>query len=236
MNILVQFPTLARKKRFLECLRLYVGKVSGKHHLTFNINCDLDDLTMNNADTINEIKEIFDGQSVCFDNMHFDRDTTKISAINDHINIEEFDVVICASDDMIPYVDGWDHKIATAMQDNYPDTDGCVSFSDGRDVGNLITFSIMGRKLYERFGYIYHPDYKGLYCDNEFTDEVNRLGKVTYIDEEIIGHEHYAEDGNRNSGKIDYAARKTLHFSGRDGIMYEKRKELGFPRERISHD
>ena len=138
---------------------------------------------------------------------------------------------------MIPQVDNWDDYIVTAMMEHYPDLDGCISFDDGHaDKCGLITFSILGRKLYDHFGYIYHPDYKSLYCDQEFTEEVKRLDKVTYIDKMIIKHEHYAEEGNSNSGDCDYSAKKTLYFSGRDGQVFEERKKLGFPKKRITTD
>ena len=122
------------------------------------------------------------------------------------------------------------------MTENFPDTDGCVHFDDGYTHHQLITFSILGRKLYEHFGYIYHPDYKSLYCDNEFTQEVTRLGKVVYIDKVIVKHEHYGEKGNSNTGDVDFAAQKTLHFAGRDGVVFRSREERGFPRERITND
>jgi hypothetical protein len=242
MNILVQFPTLGRPDQFLESFGLYLEKLSGKHFVKFNILCDKDDLTMQGPAFTTRLKGlVYENQQgrarhPTYD-IYFDKNTTKIGAINSHIDTPDvFDIFICASDDMIPYKDNWDDIIATDMQTHYPDLDGALSYSDGRDIGNLITFSILGVGLYKHFGYIYHPDYAALYCDNEFTDVVNLMDKVTYIEENLIGHEHYAETGNRNSGKTDFAARKTLQFSGRDGIIYEKRKELGFPKERISDD
>lgn len=240
-NILVQFPTLGRPKQFLEVFELYLKNLSGRHMVIFNIICDKDDLSMQAPSVTKAIEAmVFRQQQECTHapmyDIFFDKGTEKISAINSHIDMTHFDIVICASDDMIPYEDLWDDIIATDMETYYPELAGCITYKDGRDVGNLITFSIMGKSLYEHFGYIYHPDYKSLYCDNEFTDAVNALNSVTYIDRTLFGHEHYAEDGNRNSGKIDFAARKTLQFSGRDGIIYAKRKELGFPKERITND
>ena len=149
---------------------------------------------------------------------------------------KSFDIVICASDDMVPKQYSWDQKIAEAMKKYFPDLDGCVHFDDGNTKGKLITFSIIGRKLYEEFGYIYHPDYKSLYCDDEFTQVVRAMGKEKYIDEIIISHEHYSVEGTENHGDADYAAQKTLHYSGRDQFVFNKRKELGFPKERITND
>ena len=65
----------------------------------------------------------------------------------------------------------------------------------------------------------------------QFTQEVIRLGKVAYINKVIIRHEHYGEKGNSNTGDVDFAAQKTLHYAGRDGQVFRSREERGFPRE-----
>ena len=75
-----------------------------------------------------------------------------------------------------------------------------------------------------------------MYCDAEFTEEVKRMERDKYIDKVIISHEHYSVDGTENHGDVDLAARKTLHFSGRDELVFNKRKELGFPKRRITED
>ena len=137
---------------------------------------------------------------------------------------------------MFPRVTDWDKYISDSMTEHFPDLDGCVHFNDGNTNGNLITFSILGRKLYENFGYIYHPDYKSLYCDDEFTHEVKRLDKEKYIDKVIITHEHYSVEGTENHGDVDLAAQKTLYYSGRDQMVFNERKKIGFPKQRITND
>jgi hypothetical protein len=252
VKILAQFPTFARPQKFLRCLSSYLNRTSGRHSIYFNINCDYDDGTMYNQEIVDQITHEFEIQTrskeskwhdnFCSGQIHFDENTTKISAVNANIDsvpreYKDWDIVIVISDDMIPQIDNWDDYIVEAMIEHYPDLDGCVSFDDGyAEQGGLITFSILGRKLYDHFGYIYHPDYKSLYCDNEFTEEVKRLDKVSYIDKMIIKHEHYAQDGNSNSGDYDASAQKTLYFSGRDGQVFEERKKLGFPKQRITTD
>jgi hypothetical protein len=49
---------------------------------------------------------------------------------------------------------------------------------------------ILGKKYYERFGYIYHPSYKSLWCDNEFTIVAHQLQKQIYFNTVIIRHWH----------------------------------------------
>ena len=238
MNILIQFPTYARPDKFLSCISKYVEMASGKHQFHFNINCDKDDALTNNSKFIADVNSTLNHVDNITFNINFDVGTNKISAINDHIDAEvfDFDIVICASDDMIPQEQNWDDTIATDMEMYFPNLNGALHYFDGYQKENLITLSILGRRLYEFFGYIYHPDYKSLYCDNEFTQKVYRLGRVKYIDHLIIKHEHYGESDNSNSGDFDLSAQKTLRYSGRDHMVFERRKELGFPSQRITND
>ena len=235
MKFLLQLPTLGRPQKLLDVLEKYSMLSSKEHLLIFNINCDKYYLSMNNDEIISNIHDIVDKYDHATANIHFDEDTNKIGAINSHID-GDFDILICLSDDMVPKIEKWDDIIAKNMDYFFPDTDGCLHFNYGNHGNKLITLSILGRKLYEYFGYIYHPDYKSLYCDDEFTQEVYRLNKVQYIDKIIISHEHYSVEGSINYGDYDIAAYKTLHYSGRDGAVFKKRKELGFPRERITND
>lgn len=236
MKILVQFPTLNRPEKFVDVLNKYIEACSSFNEIFFNINCDAADASMTNPYIVQRIKYILDKRENISGEINYDHNTTKITAINDHINGKDFDIVICASDDMIPKAYSWDQEIVNAMKEHFPNLDGCVHFNDGNTDDKLITFSILGRELYNYFGYIYHPDYKSLYCDNEFTEEVIRLNKVAYINKIIVKHEHWSLQGSQNHNQIDYAVTKTLHYSGRDNYVFQKRKELGFPKDRITQD
>jgi len=236
MKLLVQFPTLNRADKFLRVLDKYVEQTSRWNNVFFNVNCDADDTSMTDAYIQKRIRYILRKRPNVDGQIYYDKDTTKISSINAHIEDRDFDIVICASDDMVPKVPSWDQEIVSAMTNHFPELDGCVHFNDGNTNGNLITFSILGKKLYDYFGYIYHPDYKSLYCDDEFTQEVKRLNKEKYIDKVIISHEHWSLEGSENHNQVDFAVQKTLHYSGRDGFVFNKRKELGFPKKRITED
>jgi hypothetical protein len=237
MRILVQFPTYGRAAKFIDVLSKYVELCSDENEITFNINCDTSDSTMTSEYVKGRIIRLLLGHKPStHGTIYYDENTEKISAINNHIPKDGWDVVVCASDDMVPQVENWDREISHAMMEYFPDLDGCVHFDDGNTNGELITFSILGKKLYDEFGYIYHPDYKSLYCDNEFTDEVRRMGREQYIDKVIVSHEHWSIEGSENHNEVDLAVQKTLHYSGRDAQVYEQRKALGFPKERITSD
>jgi len=62
------------------------------------------------------------------------------------------------------------------------------------------------------------------------------MGKEKYINKIIIKHEHYGEEGNSNSGDFDASAQKTLRYAGRDQVVFNRRRELGFPKQKITND
>ena len=68
--------------------------------------------------------------------------------------------------------------------------DGVLWYSDGHQKDVLNTLCILGKKYYERFNYIYYPEYKSWYSDNEFTKVSKILNKVKYFDRVIIEHQH----------------------------------------------
>ena len=198
MILMVQLATRGRRDKFLDCLKLHVDMLSGKNDVFFNISCDEDDESMNNSNTVNSIYKIYQS---CF--INFNRNTTKIEAINANVTERNFEVLLNTSDDMTPQIYGWDQEIRSAFEKNFPDYDGVVHFNDGVCEEGLNTLCIMGRPYYNRFGYIYWPEYKTYYCDNEFTEISKRLKRVIYIDKVIIKHDHHSFSNSKNNGDRD---------------------------------
>ena len=184
MRLLIKFPTRGRKNKFFNVLQKYHKKLSKKNHVEFLITLDSDDLEMNNPDTIDILKTFKNTNYV------FGKSSNKIDAVNRDLHqFMDWDILLLASDDMIPQEDGYDEIIVNEMKNNFSDTDGVLWFADGNRK-DLNTLCILGKKYYERFNYIYNPEYKSTWCDNEFTDVANILKKQVFIDKVIIKHEH----------------------------------------------
>ena len=190
MRLLVKFPTRGRPTKFLNTLSKY-QHMRSTDSVHFKVTIDEDDKTMNNYQVIRAMQ--------MWGNLSIDvmpAPGGKIKAINHGVSevIDNYDIILLASDDMIPIIKGYDQIIIETMQRMWPDTDGVLWFNDGfRGMSTeypLNTLCILGREYYKRFGYIYHPDYKSLWCDNEFMDVANLLGKQTYFEDVIIEHQH----------------------------------------------
>ena len=131
--------------------------------------------------------------------------------------------MVVGSDDFVCVQKGWDVIIQAAMLRNFPDTNGVLWFNDGHVGDKLNTLPIIGRKRYRKFGYIYHPEYTSLWCDNEFM-EVNKDVQV-YSDQVLFKHAHPAWDA---TGRSDELYKRNEAFFNIDKIVYESRKRKGF--------
>jgi hypothetical protein len=158
--------------------------------------------------------------------VHVGESKGKIGAVNRDMEYAgKYDILLLASDDMIPIVQGYDDIIRNHMTHYYPDNDGVLWYNDGFQGKNLNTLCILGKRYYDRFGYIYHPSYKSLWCDNEFMEVANCLGKQTYFDKVIIKHEH---PSNVTTTENDNLYKNNDKFNDSDHKNFIERKAKSF--------
>lgn len=222
MKFLFKYATRNRPAWFKQTLEIYLSMLSGNHTYQFVITLDEDDVTMNNS----KMKSFMDSKPGLV--YHYGKHNDKIDAINANMKGLDFDILFLISDDMIPVSSGFDLIIVEDMMKYFPNIDGALHYPDdccNKTKENAITLTIMGKKLYDRFGYIYHSDYKSFFCDNEFRDEVYRMGKGVFIPKVIVKH---VWSGGPNSKDALY--RRNSKLGRGDGAIYKRRKKAGFPK------
>ena len=219
MKLLVKFPTRNRKNKFFKVLRQYQNLCENLDNTYFLITLDNDDESMNPSD-VEDIFNTFKNVKVIYGTSN-----SKIHAVNRDIElVNDWDIVLLASDDMTPKVKGYDNIIRNKMKEFYSDTDGILWFNDGHMGNKLNTLCILGKKYYDRFGYIYHPEYKSVWSDNEFMLVGNILGKQTYFEQVIIEHEH----PDWGYGNRDQIHTNNINDYQYDLGVYNRRKEINF--------
>ena len=220
MKILIKFPTRGRKDKFLSTLQKYYDLCKDINNTMFLISLDEDDTEMNNDEVIKNILK-YKNIDVVIGNSK-----SKIDAVNRDINEynKNWDILLLASDDMIPQLYGYDEIIRNNMLFNYDDTDGVLWFNDGFQGNRLNTLCILGKKYYERFNYVYYPEYKSCWSDNEFTSVGNILKKQSYINQVIIKHEH----PDWGYGNSDFVHKKNQIDYNFDLNVYNNRKNINF--------
>jgi hypothetical protein len=217
-TLLIKIPTRERPAQFFKNLDIFYQKLSYSIPYLFLITCDEDDVTMNNELVIKRLNT--------YPNLryNFHKKTTKVEACNKDLDTVEFEIVLAAHDDMEPLVQNFDQVILKTMIEYFPDFDGVLNFCDGFVDGQCNTLPIMGKKYYDRFGYIYNPEYKALVCNVELTLVSKILKKEKIIDEVIIRHNHPAWQ----AGNFDNLYRKNEEFHHQDLVTFIKRREKNF--------
>jgi hypothetical protein len=219
MNILIKFPTRNRPDRFFETLDLYYNMADDITKIRFLVSLDVDDLTMNNSDILYKLSK--------YDNLSYfiDDNKSKVEAINSNMINQEFDILLLASDDMIPVVSGYDNIIRKDMMENFNQRAGALWYNDGHQGMRLNTLCIMNKEYYDTYGYIYYPEYKSLYCDNEYTIVGISNNNLKYIDNMIIAHNH--PDSNPNV-ELDELYIRNNNLLNYDREIFIKRQQHNF--------
>jgi hypothetical protein len=225
MKILVKFPSRERSIKFARVIDGYITHANDTNNIKFLITIDDDCPNHHHYKLICESIKQKGVDIECISG----KSESKIHAINrDMDKSGDWDILLLASDDMICTCTNWDFYLRTEMERNFPDSDGVLWHWDGdpmTKMNNLNTMCIMGRKYYDRFNYIYHPDYKSLWCDNEFTDVSVILNKVYKTNMILFKHEHYS---NTPGLQMDDLMRKTQGYYTYDESVYSSRKSINF--------
>ena len=146
MKILIKFPTRGRTFKFFNVLKNYYTMCDDLDNIKFLITLDTDDKLMNQPGVIDMFKEYKNLTYI------YGESKSKIDAVNRDIDVEDdWDIILLASDDMVPKVKGYDTIIINKMNELYPDTDGVLWFNDGNQGKRLNTLCILGKKYYKRF-------------------------------------------------------------------------------------
>ena len=220
MRLLIKFPSRQRPEKLVSVTQKYVQYANERQTLQFLITLDEDDPTVT-PQLLNTLKSFHPAMDI-----RVGHSTGKIHAINrDMDTAPPFDIVLLASDDMIPIVQGYDQIIRANMQKYYPDTDGVLWFNDGYTGQKLNTLVCCGHKYFNRFGFLYNPLYKSFYCDNEFMDVAASLRRQTYFPQVIIKHIHPA---NTADVKSDALYERNSRYFKEDADTYYSRKKYPF--------
>ena len=110
---------------------------------------------------------------------------------------------------------------------------GAIKFNDGlrpkEDL--LITLPVMGFPLYEAIGYLYHPDYTSIYCDNEMTSVCAKMNKLAISPTCIIRHE-WIHGTDPNADAL-HQRNESSEMYQKDGAVYNERMKIDFEVDKV---
>lgn len=221
MKLLIQYATRQRPQRVFVTINSFVANISDKGDYRVLLTCDDDDKSMNNEIIIERLN-FYKHMSV-----FYGKRAGKIGSINRDINKIDYDwdVVLCIQDDTVCVQKDYDKIIKNAIKKHCPDTDGALWFDDpGRS--SLITVIIVGKKFYDRFGYVLNSQYHSMFAEKELMAVSKKLNRLFKINDTIIEHQHYSY--NKSSVENDSLYKHNASFYKIDQNTYARRKSQGF--------
>lgn len=174
-KILFKYPCRGREKLFFESLDSIYQNLSDVNNFHVNLTLDVDDEILNRPDVIERLSG-YKNSSISWGTSK-----SKVHAINRDMPDVDFDILICWSNDMFATFFGFDDLIRVAVEQAFGEEwDGMLHLPEPDSGSALNVLYIVTDKYYRRFGYIYHPEFKSLWCDNLAFDIAKKLGKYAF--------------------------------------------------------
>lgn len=202
-------PSRNRPEQAEETIKNWLNNAKDKSSIQYILSVDIDDKYLKRYKALSNKYGT---------NIHVAKNNSAIEAINRGARRSKGNVIIVVSDDFNCEIN-WDEKLSNELEGK---EDFIVKTQDGLQEW-IITLPIMDRKYYERFGYVYFPKYKHLFCDTEMTSVADLTGrKIT--SQILFEHRHYStgksqkdainakNDATWNQGKKLYSQRKAINF------------------------
>lgn len=179
MKFSVIHPSRGRAHLAHKTYQKWMSNISSLHTCEYFISIDADD------PQIDLYRTLFKPEQLVVN----DAPGNTVKAVNAAAAKTNGRIIICISDDFEPLVH-WDELIWNEVAD---EKDFVLKTQDGTQ-GWIITLPIMDRHYYNRFGYVYNPIYKHMFCDTEMTCVADLLDRKI-VSQLFFKHNHYSVGG-----------------------------------------
>lgn len=220
-KILYKLASRERKDKLFATIDNLLSMVK---HDDFVILCsfDNDDVTYNNQEFLDRLSKY---SKVIY---RFGNNKSKIQAINADMDVvDDWQILVVVADDQRFTKIGFDLDIIETFQKYSPDFDLAIHYPEKWSKFELIVMTIMGYKLYDYFGYIFHPNYLSQYCDDEYTRVVRALNKYHFRPITIFEHDHPAYRPELPKDEL-YMRNMNLNWQATDNQTYIQRRDNNF--------
>jgi hypothetical protein len=125
--------------------------------------------------------------------------------INYNLDNLDWDIVIPIFRPIVTFT-GFEVEIKKIYEEKFPKLDGVLQLNDGiKNMFNI--FPVIGKNYYQKFGYIYNPNYKKTKFETEFHEIMKLTNKSFFVE------------------KVYF---KLLNIKSDDDNIYELRKKFNF--------
>lgn len=181
----------------------------------YTISVDLDDIHLQTYKE--KFMSVLDGIILVGSN-----NTCVVEAANVGAKQAKGDILVLVSDDFECQPD-WDLKLI----EHYSEHKNNVLKTNDTLQDWIVTLPIMDREYYESCGYLYHPDYKHMFCDTDMTHKAELEGKLKKRMDIIFKHCHYTQ-GETPKDQVNVKADSTWN-QGEKAYLNRVMSGFGIP-------
>jgi glycosyltransferase involved in cell wall biosynthesis len=181
MKISLLCPSRSRPGKAIGNLCDWFDRMTGDFDVEIILSLDSNDPQLDVYHNLNE------AQDRVADIILVSENKSAVDAINAAAEKATGDIFIVVSDDT-DCLPSWDEALVKIVEGK---EDWILKCNDGNIQSWIITMPVMDRKYYQRFGYIYQPEYEHMFCDTELTAVADLLGKKIECDL-VFKHLHYS--------------------------------------------
>lgn len=209
MKISIIHPSRQRPQQAMATAKAWLSSAKDRQDIEYILSIDVTDTHENKMAYHNISADVL----LCYDN------NSAITAINRAAAVSKGDLLIVVSDDFNQPPFHWDDALRIMLRGK---SDYIVKTADGIQPW-IITLPVMDRVYYQRFGYIYYPEYGHMFCDTEMTHVADLLDKKITLPIKFA-HNHYTtgntakdavnikNDRTWSHGEALYLERMMSHF------------------------
>lgn len=148
-----------------------------------------------------------------------------IDAMNMGAKYATGDLLVCISDDMHPF-DCWDLEIFKLIN---PGIEQALIVHDGfdnhRPMPSFMPMPILTKRLYDKLGFVYFPEYTGMFADNDLYEMCDVMGVLVNGENLTFEHRHYTNPKNKVKQDATYRRHNTrTSWDIGMHLLHERRK------------
>jgi hypothetical protein len=167
-------------------------------------------LWLDNADNVANIEIITcvdhddEAGKAAFPDAVISRENTVVAAWNEAAKHATGDILIGLDDDWVS-PPSWDQIIESYMCNGAD----ILHVGDLHRKDDLVCHAIISKRFYDAMGYLYHPSFKSVYCDNWFSEVAKRWGYVDATQGGKVDLGFIHKNPSQGYGTEDEVARKS---------------------------
>ena len=119
-------------------------------------------------------------------------------------------ILVVIADDLTP-PQGWDTKLRKLPD---PETKWACYVPDSLRQDGLMCHPVLSRALYDKRGYVFHPDFFGVYCDNDFSVRTQLEAPIYSVRDLEWQHDHPTNGSRESDSIVEHQNSETAYAYG----------------------